>query len=323
MVVIPSVHRSGGLALLWMEEVELHAQTYSPNHIDSLIKSQNSFWRFTGFYGRPEEQRKHELWALLKHFHSRSTTPWLCYRDFNEILTMEEKQGGLTRPLRPMQEFREVLLQYGLVDLGFQGNIFTWSNGREGEGFVQERLDRACGTIEWRALFPHVKVTHLQVTYSDHVPILRSTHPPIGHRKRKRQPRRFEEKWSMHPDCEGLIREIWGRGTQNGSPMFKLFEKIKQCRVALVEWSKAIFGNSKTKLQVMQVEHEDLSLQNNANNAQRISTLKSEINTILHHDELSWRQRSRSICLPVGDKNTKFIHQRASQRCQKNNISGV
>ena len=37
MVVVPSVHRSGGLALLWMEEVELHVQTYSPNHIDSLI----------------------------------------------------------------------------------------------------------------------------------------------------------------------------------------------------------------------------------------------------------------------------------------------
>ena len=268
-------------------------------------------------------QRKHESWTLLKHLHSRSTAPWLCCGDFNEILTMEEKQGGLLRPLRPMQEFREALLQCGLVDLGFQGNIFTWSNGREGEGFVQERLDRACGTIEWRALFPHVKVNHLQVTYSDHVPILISTHPPIGHMRRKRHLRRWEEKWSTHPDCEGLIREVWGRGTQNGSPMFKLFEKIKQCRVALVEWSKDIFGNSKTKLQAKQAELEDLSLQNNADNAQLISTLKSEINTILHHNELSWRQRSHSIWLPAGDKNTKFFHQRASQRRRKNHILGV
>ena len=93
-----------------------------------------------------------------------------------------------------------------------------------------------------------MNVSHFQVTYSDHMPILISTHPPIGHRRRKRQPRRFEEKWSTHPDCEGLIREVWGRGTRNGSPMFKVFEKIKQCQVALVEWSKDIFGNSKTKL---------------------------------------------------------------------------
>ena len=105
--------------------------------------------------------------------------------------------------------------------------------------------------------------------------------------------------------------------------MFKLFEKIKQCQVALVEWSKDIFGNSKTRLQAKQAELEDLSLQNNANNAQRISTLKSEINTILHHDELSWRQRFRSIWLPAGDKNTKFFHQQASQRHWKNHIYGV
>ena len=93
-----------------------------------------------------------------------------------------------------------------------------------------------------------MNVSHLQVTYSDHMLILISTHPPISHRRRKRQPRRFEEKWSTHPDCEGLIREVWGRGTRNGSPMFKVFEKIKQYQVALVEWSKDIFGNSKTKL---------------------------------------------------------------------------
>ena len=51
MVDIPSVHRRGGLALLWMADVDLHVQTYSPNHIDALITKDNSFWRLTGFYG--------------------------------------------------------------------------------------------------------------------------------------------------------------------------------------------------------------------------------------------------------------------------------
>ena len=31
MIVIPSVHRRGNLALLWMADVDLHVQTYSPN----------------------------------------------------------------------------------------------------------------------------------------------------------------------------------------------------------------------------------------------------------------------------------------------------
>ena len=73
----------------------------------------------------------------------------------------------------------------------------------------------------------------------------------------------------------------------------------------------------------MQAKLEYLSLQNNANNTQRISTLKSEINTIQHHNELFWRQRSRSIWLLAGDKNAKFFHQRASQQRRKNHISGV
>ena len=31
MIVIPSVRRRGNLALLWMADVDLHVQTYSPN----------------------------------------------------------------------------------------------------------------------------------------------------------------------------------------------------------------------------------------------------------------------------------------------------
>ena len=50
---------------------------------------------------------------------------------------MKEKQGKLPRPLRLMQEFREAFLHCGLVDLGFRGNIFTWSNGHLGDDFVQ------------------------------------------------------------------------------------------------------------------------------------------------------------------------------------------
>ena len=31
-----------------------------------------------------------------------------------------------------------------------------------------ERLDRVCANMEWRDMFPHDKVSHLQVSYSDH-----------------------------------------------------------------------------------------------------------------------------------------------------------
>ena len=43
----------------------------------------------------------------------------------------------------------------------------------------------------------------------------------------------------------------------------------------------------------------------------------------MHHEEVFQWQHSRSIWLPTGDKNTKFFHQRASQKPHKNTIEGM
>ena len=247
MLAVPCVHRAGGLAMLWKKEVSLDIQTYSLNHTDACIMTDlNSPWRLTGFYGRPEEHRKHEK-SYLRHLHSRDSLPWLCIGDYNEILNSNEKQGRIPRPFRPMEEFRTTLAQCGLSDLGFQGNIFTWRNGRPGDDFVQERLDRACATLEWRDLFPQAKVKHIQAAYSDHNPISLSTQVTSPMTKRKKIPKRFEEKWSTHPECELIILEAWNASTEAGSPMYRLFNKIKRCRMSLVEWSRTL-GNSKALL---------------------------------------------------------------------------
>lgn len=104
--------------MLWKEEVDLHVQTCSSNHIDALIFiNGNPTWRWTGFYGWLEEQQKKESWHLLKHLHSRCSFPWLGCGDFNEILCSEEKQGGIPKLLQPMQKFRATLLHCRLVDM--------------------------------------------------------------------------------------------------------------------------------------------------------------------------------------------------------------
>ena len=228
MFMVPSIRRNGGLALLWMEEIELHVQTFTLNHIDALIMDDPANpWRLTGFYGWPKEQRKQDSWKLLKHLHSRNSGTWLCFGDFNEILQSEEKQGRLPKPLAPMKHFRTALLHCGLADLGFQGNIFTWNNGREGDAYVQERLDKACATTLWRDKFPHSHVAHLQAAYSDHIPILITIQSP-RQAKKKKIPQRFEERWATYPDCVNIIQTAWETEVTLGSPMARLFEKIKK-----------------------------------------------------------------------------------------------
>ena len=224
---------------------------------------------------------------------------------------------------QPVMEFRSVLLHCDLVDFGFQGNIFIWNNRRPGDAFVQERLDRACATSKWSELFPHAKVTHIQSSYSDHNPIFITLSQPNQIGRMNKIPTRFEEKWAYHPDCEGVIRGAWATENVVGNPMFRLFEKIKKCRFELVQWSRNIFGNFKTQLQARQSALKDFSMQNHPKILQEIKTLKHEINTVLNQDEIFWRQRSRSIWLQAGDKNTKFFHQRASHHRRKNHIFGI
>ena len=105
------------------------------------------------------------------------TDLWVCLGDYNEILSSEEKNGGLPKPLPPMLDFRSALLFCGLIDLGYSGYRYTWRNGPDGEAFVEERLDRVCATTEWSEIHPRVKVTHLSASYFDHDPILLDTTP--------------------------------------------------------------------------------------------------------------------------------------------------
>lgn len=174
---------------------------------------------------RPEEHRKHESWEYLRHLHSRDTLPWLRMGDYNEILSSYEKQGRHPCSLQRMEDFQSALLHCGLIDLKFIGNKFTWRNGRPGNEFVQERLDRACVIIEWQGMFLHSKVYHLQAAYFDHDPILITTQADLRVCRHKRKPSRFEEKWALHPDCESVIRVVWNDVAPTGSLMYQLFEK--------------------------------------------------------------------------------------------------
>ena len=60
-LIVPSVGRSGGLALLWRKDITVDIQSYSDRHIDAIVTEGSGFkWRITGFYGNPEAHRQKE-----------------------------------------------------------------------------------------------------------------------------------------------------------------------------------------------------------------------------------------------------------------------
>ena len=122
-MIVPSVRRSGGLALLWKESLLVEVQTFSPRHIDVIITEDagKKKWRFIGFYGYPETNKREESWSLLVNLSTRCELPWVCMGDFNEICHRGEKVGGGERPEWQMRAFLSAINKSKLRDMGFVG----------------------------------------------------------------------------------------------------------------------------------------------------------------------------------------------------------
>ena len=99
-----------------------------------------------------------ETWQLLRDLNNKYNIPWVCTRDFNEILRGHEKLGGSPRRDAEMEAFRDVVDELGFVDLGYTSKKFTW-RGKRGETMILERLDRAFASPLWLELSQQLGAT--------------------------------------------------------------------------------------------------------------------------------------------------------------------
>lgn len=83
-LIIPSMGRRGGLALLWKKDILVEIQGYSNHYIDAIVidPATGFKWRITGFYRHSETHRRKESWDMLRVLNRRYSLPWLCFGDF-------------------------------------------------------------------------------------------------------------------------------------------------------------------------------------------------------------------------------------------------
>ena len=106
LFIAPRSNRGGGLVLFWRLPIDVTMEGLGKNYIDAIInKNQDNEWRFTGFYGEPETQRRIKSWNLLRNLAQKFQVPWLCAGDFNELMRGDEKLGGNRRSHNQMQLF--------------------------------------------------------------------------------------------------------------------------------------------------------------------------------------------------------------------------
>jgi hypothetical protein len=127
MFVMDCVGKNGSLVLFWKKEAEVEIQHFSQRHINAKVcfPLDEPPWKFIGFYEQPDASKRGEAWGLLKYIASLESEPWVCTRDFNEILSMAEKFGGSGQSRGLMEAFQKTLEECALSDLGYKGPKFT------------------------------------------------------------------------------------------------------------------------------------------------------------------------------------------------------
>ncbi|KAH1096848.1 hypothetical protein J1N35_013769 [Gossypium stocksii] len=237
---------------------------------------------------------------------------WMAINNFNVILASAEKFGSLSKGRR-CPHFGDFVDSAELYDLGFKGPPFTWHKGS-----LSEHLDRALGNEAWIRNFPNCRITHLPKIKSDHRLLLLSLNPNIS--LPRGRPFRFLAGWFEHPNFDSFFKDNWECSGNFTVSLSKFTQKLK-------EWNKKVYGN------IFNCK-KDL-IRRNANTQRKSDYfgsyylnqedlgLRQELENVLQHEKLFWKQKAMCDWLKFGDRNTKYFHSRTMQSRNNNCISAI
>ena len=203
-----------------------------------------------------------------------------------------------------------------MIDIGYSGAWFTWSNHHPLNHLIQERIDWVFINAEWNFLYPDASVQHLKRAHSDHCPILLCLDE--NHDVKLPQPFRFQPIWLSHPTFPSIVREAWSGPIVLSSVVANFADKAKI-------WNKNIFGNlfqwKKRLLARLLGIQVALSIRPNRFLLELERQLRLEFHDISKIEEGFGPMKSRITWLVEGDRSTRFYHTLALVRRRRNHIS--
>ena len=132
--------------------------------------------------------------------------------------------------------------------------------------------------------------------------------------------------WLKTDGFNDRVHSWWNRYSFSGTPSFVLAKKLKALKEDIIKWNRSEFGNVERQkkdlleaLKLLDVKEEELGL-SEVELGER-ALLRSQIQNLLSLEEVSWRQKSRMLCIKEGDNNIKFFHKVANSRRRYNHIS--
>lgn len=187
---VPSRGRLGDLWLLWDQQVNLQIITKTRFYFQAQVhEPDNTSWVLVCIYSNSAHALNATIWNNIREI-VRTNEKVCVISDFNAIIGESEKVGGNPNLNKNNRYFRDFLFDTGLLDLGFKGPAYTWTNRQSASNAIFERLDRAVATAAWSQRFRDAHVNYMPRVHSDHAAIL------LRMQKRQQSPRNFKiENW--------------------------------------------------------------------------------------------------------------------------------
>ncbi|XP_030942467.1 uncharacterized protein LOC115967498 [Quercus lobata] len=290
---------AGGIWMLWRSDlvhVDVLAATEQEIHAMIQVRSQSFTWLISAIYASPRFEERCMLWNNLRMLANMHDLPWALMGDFNEVLSANEKYGGNPICQRRVRAIRECMNDCSMMDLGFTGPKYTWTNKRELGNLIQCRLDRCWINPGWKELYPEANVTHLARINSDHCPLLLNLYPFLG--SNVDRPFRFQTIWLSHSDFPMVVRDAWAGREGN------LAEAISNFKTKAQRWNREVLGNvflrKKKILARMLGAEKALAVCPNSFLINLQKQLAEEYNLVLQLEEELWAMKSRTNWLLQG-----------------------
>ena len=131
--VAPAIGLSGGLWVMWSDDVDVDIVSSSHYYILASVvqKSNASSFNLVCVYGDPHHKKTNSIWNdVLSFIMQNQGKPTLCMGDLSNIMHPNEKWGHSPPSLSRIDSFCSLIKQCCLIDLGYSGPAYTWTNKR-------------------------------------------------------------------------------------------------------------------------------------------------------------------------------------------------